>query len=100
MGESYQSAADEGTTKVFLLEEKRYLFYKYEDKSQFIQNLVFISSPSRVKCLVLELAIFRKLEKMQGRPLKRALENKVFTDRDYNHSLIYHNLLTISFLLV
>ena len=47
MGQSYQSAAIEGTTKAFHLEDKRSLFYKYENKSKFIQTLHFISSPLR-----------------------------------------------------
>ena len=42
----------------------------------------------------------RKLEKMQRRALKWALNKKFFTDSDYNQSLIYNNLLPISFLLV
>ena len=55
MGQSYQSAAIEGTTKAFHLEDKRSLFYKYENKSKLIQTLHFISSPLRVKFMVLEL---------------------------------------------
>ena len=38
----------------------------------------------------------RKLEKMQRRELKWALNRKFFTDSDYNQSLIYNNLLPIS----
>ena len=38
MGQSYQSAAIEGTTKAFLLEEKRSRFDKYESKSKPIQK--------------------------------------------------------------
>ena len=85
MGEPYQSAAIEGTTKAFLLEEKRSLFYKYENKSKFIQKLPFISSPlrghtfsfnvwfsNRPKC--------RKVEKMRRRALKWALNKKLFTE--------------------
>ena len=56
MGQLYQSAAIQGTTKAFFLEEKRSLFYKYESKSKFIQKLHFINSPLRVKCMDLELA--------------------------------------------
>ena len=41
----------------------------------------------------------RKQEKMQRRVLNWALNEKLFTDNDYNQSLIYHNLLPISFLL-
>ena len=37
---------------------------------------------------------------MQRRALKRALNKKFSTDSDYNQSLIYNNLLPISFLLV
>ena len=37
---------------------------------------------------------------MQRRALKWALNKKFFTDSDYNQSLIYHNLLPISLLLV
>ena len=42
----------------------------------------------------------RKLEKMRRRALKWALNKKFFTDSDYYQSLIYNNLLPISFLLV
>ena len=41
-----------------------------------------------------------KLEKMHRRALKWASNRKFFTDSDYNQSLIYNNLLPISFLLV
>ena len=63
MGLTYQSAAIEGTTKTFFLEEKRSLFYKYESKSKFIQKLNVINSPICVKCMVLELANLQKTGK-------------------------------------
>ena len=62
MGQSYQSAAIEGTTKAFHLEDKRSLFYKYENKSKLKQTLHFISS-LRVKCMNLELAKLEKTRK-------------------------------------
>ena len=63
MGWSNQPAAAEGTIKAFLLEEKRSLFYKYENKRKFMQQLHFISFTLRVKCLVLELAKLQKTRK-------------------------------------
>ena len=63
MGQSYQSAAIEGTTKAFFLEEKRSLFYKYESKSKFIQKLHFINFPVPVKFMVLELTKLQKTRK-------------------------------------
>ena len=49
--------------KLFFLKRKRSLFYKYESKSKLIQNLHFIDSPLRVKCMVLELAKLQKTRK-------------------------------------
>ena len=62
--------------KLFFLEEKHSLFYKYENKSKFIQKLHFINSPLPVKCMVLNGPICRKLEKMQRRALKWSLNKK------------------------
>ena len=50
-------------SSAYLLEEKRSLFCKYENKSKFVQKLHFISSPLRVKCSVLELAKLHKTGK-------------------------------------
>ena len=63
MGQSYQSAAIEVTTKAFFLEGERSLFYKYKSKSKFIQKLLFINSPLGVKHMVLELAKLQKTRK-------------------------------------
>ena len=84
----------------FFLEEKRSLFYKYESKSKFIQKLHFIDSFTRQMYGSRIAQTAKKLEKMQRRALEWALKKKFCTDSDYNQSLIYNNLLPISFLLV
>ena len=100
MGQSYQSAAVKGTTKAFFL--KRNVPFSTNTKVKV----------SLYKSYILSILLYasnvwfsnwpncRKLEKMQRRALKWALNKKFFTDSDYNQSLIYNNLLPISFLLV
>ena len=98
MGQSYQSAAIEGTTKAFFLEEKRSFFYKYESKISLYKSYIlsFLLHASNV--WFSNLPNCRKLEKI--RALKWASNQKFFTDSDYNQCLFYNNLVPISFLLV
>ena len=68
-------------------------------KSKFIQKLLFINSPLCVKGMVLELAKLQKTTK-DAKTSAQVSFKKFFSDSDYNRSLIYHNLLPISFCLV
>ena len=63
MGQSYQSAAIEGTTKAFFLKRNVPFSTNTRVKVSLYKSLHFINSPLRVKCLVLELAKPQKIRK-------------------------------------
>ena len=102
MGQTYQSAAIEGTTKIFFLMKKVHFSTHFSTKVKVSlhQNYILSVLLNASSVWFSKWPSYRKLEKMQRRGLKWALHEKFFIISYYNQSLIYHILLPISFLLV